>query len=340
MTRQSILLTTLVTLSQVFMLPSVAAAQVDDFFRGKTITIIIPIGPGGAYDAYARLVSRHLIKHLPGNPTMIARNMPGAGGVIASNYVYNSAPQDGTTLTIITSSFANEQVSGNPQIKYDAQKFLAVGRLLDTTSVLFFWHASPIRTLEDMLTKPATIAISSIHEVPAYRLRAMNRFIGTSLKPIPGYPAARDYVLASERGETDGGTSTFIGLSQLFSAHLKEKKLNILVQFAVKRDADMPDVPTVIELTKDPEAKQIFVQLVSNDEIGRSLFTTPNVPAPRLRLLRSAFQTMLADPEFRAEAEKLRLPLAPRSGEEMQKTIADMFAVSPETLAKIRELSK
>ena len=339
LTTRTVFLAALAALIHVVLPPLSAAAQ-DDFYRGKIITIIIPIGPGGAYDAYARLVSRHLGRHLPGNPTIIARNMPGAGGVIASNHVYNSAPQDGTTLSIITSSFANEQVSGNPQIKYDAQKFLAVGRLLDTTSVLFFWHASPIKTLEDMLTKPATIAISSIHEVPAYRLRAMNRFIGTSLKPIPGYPAARDYVLASERGETDGGTSTFIGLSQLFSAYLKEKKLNILVQFAVSRDSDMPDVPTVIELAKDPEAKQIFRQLVSNDEIGRSLFTTPNVPASRLRLLRSAFQAMLADPEFRAEAAKLRLPLAPRSGEEMQKIVADMIAVSPETLAKIRELSK
>jgi len=320
--------------------PSSPATAQDDFYRGKTITIIIPIGPGGAYDAYARMISRHLGKHLPGNPTIIARNMPGAGGVIASNHVYNSAPQDGTTLTIITSSFANEQVSGNPQIKYDAQKFLAIGRLLDTTSVLFFWHTSPIKTLNDLLTKPATVAISSIHEVPAYRVKGMNRFIGTSIKMIPGYPSARDYVMAAERGETDGGTSTFIGLSQLFSSYLKEKKLFLPVQFAINRDADMPDVPTVVELTKDPEAKQIFTQLVSNDEIGRSLFTTPNVPAARLALLRAAFQAMLADPEFRAEATKLRLPLAPRSGEEMQKLIADMFAVSPETLAKIRELSK
>src|SRR5262249_28644347 len=157
-----------------------------------------------------------------------------AGGVIASNYLYNSAAQDGTTLAIITSSFANEQVSGNPQIKYDAQKFLAIGRLLDTTSVLFFWHASPIKTVNDMLTRQTTVAISPVNEVPAYRLRAMNRFIGTSLKPIPGYPSARDYVLASERGETDGGTSTFIGLSQLFSNYLKEKKLNILVQFSIE----------------------------------------------------------------------------------------------------------
>jgi tripartite-type tricarboxylate transporter receptor subunit TctC len=125
-------------LVQAIMLPALARAQDDGFYRGKTITIIIPIGPGGAYDAYARLVSRHLGKYLSGNPTIIARNMPGAGGVIASNYVFNVAPQDGTTLTIITSSFANEQLSDNPQIKYEAQKFLAIGRLLDTTSVLFF----------------------------------------------------------------------------------------------------------------------------------------------------------------------------------------------------------
>jgi tripartite-type tricarboxylate transporter receptor subunit TctC len=339
MAGRAVILLVLALLSQ-FAGPTSAPAQEETFYRGKTITIIIPIGPGGAYDAYARLISRHLGKQLPGNPTIIARNMPGAGGVIASNYVYNSAPQDGTTLTIITSSFANEQLSANPQIKYDALKFAAIGRLLDTTSVLFFWHASPIKTLEDMLSKPATIAISSINEVPAYRLRAMNKFIGTSLKPIPGYPSARDYVLASERGETEGGTSTFIGLSQLFSAYLSEKKLFIPVQFSVSRDADMPAVPTIIELAKDAEAKQIFRQLVSNDEIGRSLFSTPNVPAARLALLRTAFQAMIADPEFRAEAAQLKLPLATKSGAEMQKIITEMFDISPEALEKVRELSR
>ena len=330
----------IVALLPVLMLPSPLAAQDDDFYRGKTISIIIPIGPGGAYDAYARLISRHLGMQLPGNPTFVARNMPGAGGVIASNYLYNVAPQDGTTLAIITSSFANEQLFDNPQIKYDARKFLAVGRLLDTTSVLFFWHASPIKTIDDMLRRPSTIAISSVNEIPAYRLRAMNKLIGTPFKAIPGYPSARDYVLAVERGETDGGTSTFIGLSQLFSAYIKEKKLNLLVQFAIRRDPDMPDVPTVIELTKDPEARQIFRLLVSNDEIGRSLFTTPNVPPARLALLRAAFQRMIADPEFRAEAGQLRLPLAPKSGEEMQKVVADTFDISPEILAKVRELSR
>ena len=344
MTRRSNFLAALAGL-QLFLAPSMGAAQMgaaqdDDFFRGKTVTVIIPIGPGGAYDAYARLIARHLGKRLPGNPTIIARNMPGAGGVIASNYLYNVAPQDGTTLEIITSSFANEQLFGNPQIKYDARKFLAVGRLLDTTSVLFFWHASPIKTLQDMLTKPSTIAISSTNEIPAYRLRAMNNMIGSAFKAIPGYPSARDYVLAVERGETDGGTSTYIGLSQLFSSDIKDKKLNILVQFAIGRDPAMPDIPTVLELAKDPQASEIFRYLVSNDEIGRSLFTTPNVSAARLRLLRSAFQDMLADPDFRAEAQELRLSLAPKSGEEMQKLVADLFAISPDAAAKVRELSK
>jgi tripartite-type tricarboxylate transporter receptor subunit TctC len=316
------------------------AADESDFYRGKTITIIIPIGPGGAYDAYARLVSRHLGRYIPGNPAIIARNMPGGGGVIASNYTYNVAPQDGTTLTIITSSFANEQLFANPQIRYDARRFLAVGRLLDTTSVLFFWHASPINTLNDMLTRPATIAISSSNEIPAYRLTAMNRYLGTQLKPIAGYPSARDYVLAAERGETDGGTSTFIGLSQLFSNYLRDKKLNILVQFALQRDPNMRDVPTVLELTTDPDAMQVFQHLVANDEIGRSLFTTPNVPAARLALLRSAFQSMLAEADFQAEAAQLRLPLAPRSGEEMQKLVGDVFDISDAVLAKVRDVSR
>src|SRR3954449_8354578 len=190
MSRPLAFLAALTVLSQSVLLSSWAFAQDDDFYRGKTITIIIPIGPGGAYDAYARLITRHFGKHLPGNPTLVARNMPGAGGVIASNNLYNVAPQDGTTMAIIISSFANEQLFDSPQIRYDARKFLAIGRLLDTTSVLFMWHASAIKTLDDMLTKPATMAISSVNEIPAYRLTALNRFVGTQLKAIPGYPSA------------------------------------------------------------------------------------------------------------------------------------------------------
>lgn len=319
---------------------SPASAQDRDFYRGKTITIIIPIGPGGAYDAYARILSRHLGKHLPGNPTIIARNMPGGGGMIASNHLYNVAPQDGTTLAIIISSFAADQLFDNPQIKYDARQLLAIGRLVDTTSVLFFWHSSPIKTLRDLYDRPGTVGITAANDVPAYRLRAMNRLLGAQIKLVPGYPSARDFVLASERGETDGGTSTYVGLLQMFSAYLRDRKLNILVQFSTRRDRFMPDIPTVIELTSDPRTIEVFKLLVATDEIGRSLFTTPNVPPARLSMLRSAFQAMLGDPEFRAEAEQLKLPLAARTGEDMQQVVADTFEAAPATLATLREIIK
>lgn len=321
-------------------LPAGAVGDDDDFYRGKTVSLIIPIGPGGAYDTYARLVARFLGRELPGNPVIVPRNMPGAGGTIASNYVYNIAPQDGTTLTMITSSFAMEQVFENPQIRYDARKLNAIGRLLDTTSVIFFWHTSPIKTVEDLRKRPSTVGISGIYEIPAGRMRAMNRFLGMQMRLIPGYPSARDYVMAVEREETEGGTSTYIGLSQLFSAYLREKKLNIVVQFATRRDPSMPDVPAVTELTDDPQIKDLFANLVSNDEIGRSLFTTPNVPPARLSLLRSAFNKMLADPEFRTEADRLNLPLAPKSGEEMQAIVRETLEISPSTLARIREIMK
>ena len=173
--------------------------------------MVVPIGPGGAYDGYARLVTRHLGRAIPGNPTIIARNMPGGGGVIASNHIYNVAPQDGTTLAIIISSFANDQLLDSPQIKYDAQRFLAVGRLVDATSVLFFWHSSAIKTLADLYGRPSTVGITAVNDVPAYRTRAMNRYLGTQIRLVSGYPSARDFVLASERGETDGGTSTYVG---------------------------------------------------------------------------------------------------------------------------------
>jgi len=321
--------------------PAIAAApEDDDFYRGKTVSLIIPIGTGGAYDAYGRLVARYIGRQLPGNPTIVARNMPGAGGSIASNYLYNLAPQDGTTLAIITSSFAMEQLFDNPQIRYDPRKFLAIGRLLDTTSVIFFWHTSPIKTIDDLRRLPSTVGISGVNEIPALRMRAMDKYLGMQMKLIPGYPSARDYVIAVERGETDGGTSTFIGLSQLYSGYLREKKLNIVVQFALRRDPNMPDVPTVVELSDDPEVRRIFSNLVSNDEVGRSLFTTPNVPPARLALLRGAFQKMLSDPEFRAEAERLNLPLVTRTGEEMQQLVRDTLDVPATTLAKLRELVK
>jgi tripartite-type tricarboxylate transporter receptor subunit TctC len=318
--------------------PAPAAAQDDDFYRGKTITIVVPIGPGGAYDAYARLISRHLGRQLPGNPTIVARNMPGAGGVIASNYLYNVAPQDGTAFAIITSSFANEQLFDNPQIKYDARKIFGdrAPARHDVGAVLLAYladrnaqrHAHEARNHRDLVDQRGAGLSAARHE-PLLR-RAVESNSGL---PVGARLRARG------RARRDRWRHQHL-LSQLFSGYLREKKLNILVQFALARDPLMPDVPTVIELARDPDAADVFRHLVANDEIGRSLFATPNVPPARLALLRAAFQRMLADADFRAEAAQLKLPLVPKSGEEMQRVIADIFTISPAALGKLQEISK
>jgi hypothetical protein len=187
----------------------VAAAEDDDFYRGKTVSLIIPIGTGGAYDAYGRLVARYIGRQLPGNPTIVPRNMPGAGGSIASNYLYNLAPQDGTTLAIITSSFAMEQLFDNPQIRYDPRKFLAIGRLLDTTSVIFFWHTSPVKTIDDLRRLPSTVGISGVNEVPALYLdlhRALAALFGLSAREEAQHRGAVRAAARSQHvGHTDSG---------------------------------------------------------------------------------------------------------------------------------------
>jgi tripartite-type tricarboxylate transporter receptor subunit TctC len=315
-----------------------AVGQEDDFYRGKTINLIIPIGPGGAYDAFGRLVAKHIGKYL-GDPAVVPRNMPGAGGAVATNYLTNIAPKDGTVLIMITSSFATDQILHNAQIKYDARKIPAIGRLVDTRSVLFFWHDAPIKTARDLWTIDSTIANSTLNELPAARLMMMNLFLGTKMKLIPGYPSAKDFVLASERGEVDGGATTYIGLLQLFPSYMAEKKINVVLQFGPTRDPALPDVPALLEYTQDPEARQIFNFLVSPDEIGRSLFTTPETPPARLALLRRAFDRMIADPDFRADAERLNLPLSAKSGEEMEKIVADTFNISEKAIEKIKEVT-
>ena len=314
-------------------------AQPDRFYAGKTINMIIPIGPGGAYDTYARLVGRHLGKQITGNPTIVPRNMPGAGGGIASSYLFNAAPQDGTTLIVITSTFALDQLLQNSQVKYDGKQFLAIGRLLDTRSILFFSESASIKTAADLRLKPSTIAVSTLNEVPAVRLRLMNRLLGTQMRLIPGYPSARDFVLATERGETDGGETTYIGIQQLFAPALRGGKLKIVLQFGSSRDPDLKDIPALLEMTDDPGISQIFRFLVSGDEIGRTLFTTPNVPSTRVDQLRAAFQSMLSDSAFRADAERLNLSLSPKAGGDMQKVASETFDISASALSRIKELT-
>jgi len=327
------------TLSCLASSPSMAQSE-EEFYHGKTISLIIPIGPGGAYDAYGRLVARHLRKHIPGNPVIVPRNMPGGGGVVASNYAYNVAPQDGTTLIVITSTFAVEQMLDSPQIKYDARNFRGIGRMTDTTSTVTFWHDADVETAADLFTKPSIVAVAAVNEIWSVRLMVMNQLLGTKMKLVAGYPSGSDKVLAVERREADGFWMPYITLAELYPSYLKEQKLRVILQSATIRNKQIPDVPTMLELTSDQEVQQVFRYLVSNDELGRSLFTTPGVPPIRVGRLRSAFQTMLLDSEFQADAKKIGMPLGPASGEDVDKIVLDTFNVSQTALKRVKDLMK
>jgi len=319
---------------------ALAQAGEGNFYHGKTISVIVPQGPGGAYDSFARLVSGYLGKHIPGHPTVVVRNMPGGGGVISTNYVYNVAPRDGTTLIVITSTFSTDQLLGMPQVKYDARHFPAIGRLADTTSVLTFWHESAIKKTHDLHTTESIIALSSLNNVFSMRVLVMNQVLNTKMKPIGGYPSARDYALATQRREADGFWSPFVALRQAHAGDLAQGRFKVLLQFSFARLKELVDVPTMLELSGDPNVQKIFRFLASNDEIGRSLFTTPNVPPAQMTILQSAFNNMLDDPSFKSEAEKRGLPLSPKSADEIQAIVQDTFDTPPGLLSEIRRLTK
>ena len=341
MVRPSILLAALVALSQAPLWASTAAAQ-DDFYRGKTITIIIPIGPGGAYDAYARLITRHMPRHLPGNPTMIARNMPGAGGVIASNHVYNTAPQDGTTLTIITSSFANEQVAGNPQIKYDAQKFLAdrpaarhhlgavlLARVADQDAARHADQAGHGRDLVD----PRGSRLSAARDEPIHRHAAQADLrLSRRARLRAGRRTRRD-----RRRHLD----LHRAVATVFRSSQGEEAQSFRCSSPSTARRTCRICPPSSSSPRTPRRSRSSSNSSATTRSGARSSPRPNVP-PRAaaRCCVPRFRRCWSIPNFAPRPTKLRLPLAPRSGEEMQKTIADMFAVAPETLAKIRELSK
>lgn len=318
---------------------AVAADTDAGFYKGKTLSMVIPIGPGGAYDVFGRTAAKYMGRHIPGNPTITPRNMPGGGGMIASNWLYNVAPQDGTTLNIIWSAFVIDQLRGALNVKYDARKLTAIGRFTDTTSTLFVWHKSPVNDVKDFFGRGVILAGSSRTGTTELRYLALNRFLGTKFKVINGYKSARDYVLASERGEVDGGTSTYAGLLQNFPAYVQEGKLKILLQFSGDRAANMPNVPTMVELAKDPKMETLFRYMVSNNDVGRSLYSTPNVPPERVRLLRNAFMGLMNDEEFKASLAKQKLTLNPLSGDELEKRVLQTFNISKDALAEVNNLA-
>jgi tripartite-type tricarboxylate transporter receptor subunit TctC len=318
---------------------SVAQAQnAETFFKGKTITIYIGFSAGGTYDLFGRLVQRHLGKHIPGNPTVISQNMPGAGSFIAANYLYRVAPKDGTAIGIATQTIAIEEALKTQGVQYKANEFNWLGRATSNVEITVGWHKAKVQKIEDALTNEMTIATTGSGSPSEGYHKMLNGTIGTKFKLVGPYPGSTDGLLAMERGETDGAFTSWNTLNTAKHSWIEEKKANVIVQYALERLDDLKDVPTMVELAKKPEDKAMFAFYTSGGEVGRAFFAPPGVPADRVAVLRKAFTETLKDPELLAEVEKAKLDFHPADGERLQKIVADTASVSPDVVKRMQDI--
>jgi tripartite-type tricarboxylate transporter receptor subunit TctC len=316
--------------------PLAHAETAEPFFARKTITISVGYTAGGSYDLYSRLLARHLGKHIPGNPTVVAQNMPGGGSMKAANYIYQVAPKDGTALGVIVESAALEQVLGNSAVQYDAAKYTYVGRVATSNNIFMQWHTSKVQSIADSQRMESTLAGTGPGSIAETVPRLLNAIIGTKFRLVSGYPASTEGMLAMERGEVEGTGSSWAAVSVTKQPWLREKKIKIILQTQPERHRDLPDAPSLTEYGKTPEDRQVTALYASGSGVGRSLLGPPGIPADRLKVLRDAFGAMVKDPDFVADIKKVNVELDPLSGDGVQALITRTLNVP----ASVKERAK
>lgn len=320
--------------------PTAEAQNVAKFYKGKTVTMYIGYSPGGGYDLYGRLVARNIGAHIPGKPTVVAKNMPGAGGLKMTNWFYNVAPKDGTAIASAPQAIAIEQALGSKGIKYDAAKFNWIGRVTPITEVSYTWHTSPTKSLEDAKKRVTVMGASGPTSPTVTHLKELNGIIGTKFKPITGFKGSTGANLAMQRGEVEGATKSWPSMKVANAEWVKNKKVNILVQYALEKDPDLPNVPLLTELATDPEKKALLRFIAYGNAMGRNVMAPPDVPADRVAALRAALAAMMKDPKLLAEGKRLKISLGHLSGEAMQKIVENTLSITPEMAAKVRAIRK
>ena len=317
------------------------ADSVADFYRGKRINLVIGFGTGGGYDSYARLLARFIGEHIPGNPGVVAQNMPGAGSRGAANWLYRVAPKDGTVIATLGQGTATDQALGQPGIQFDARRFNWLGNMVVVNNILFVSAATGVKTIEDAKKKPLSIGATGASSPSVLYPQVSNNLFGTKFKSVSGYPGGGDINLAVEREEVDGrGSDSWASIKATNPGWLADKKVNILFQVGPRREADLPDVPLWSELAQNDEQRQILDVLSGDVAVGRPILTAPDVPAERVSALRQAFDETMKDPKFVAAAEQANMYFNPIGGEELQRIVGRILNPSPEVMAKVKNALK
>jgi tripartite-type tricarboxylate transporter receptor subunit TctC len=323
-----------VFVAAILTLPVPARAQsVADFYRGKQVQMLIGYSAGAGYDLYARVLARHMGKHIPGNPTLLAQNMPGAGSLKLANYLYAQAPKDGSVVGMVSRGMATEPLFGDA--KFDPTKFTWLGSITSEVSVCATWHTSPIKSWSDIAIKSFTLGgMGTASETDTFASLIRNMF-GAKLRLVSGYPGGNDVNLAMERGEVDGRCGwSWSSIKSQKAEWLNEKKINLIVQMGMAKHADLPNVPSLLDLAQTDEQRQmlrlIFAQLV----LGRPFMAPPGIPEDRKAALRAAFDATMKDAEFLDEAAKIDLEISPVNAAAIDELLAGLYKTPKSVVEK------
>lgn len=331
------------TMMALVLILGAAAARADpvtDFYRGATVTMIVSTSAGGGYDTLARAIARHLAAHIPGHPTIVVRNMPGAGGIIATNYLFAAAPRDGSVLGLIQSDPPLEPLFGTGEARFDATKFNWLGTPSVETAMVLVWHTVPVNSVDDLRTRVTEMGASGANSTPAFYARLLNAVLGTRMKVIPAYPGQNDAFLAMERGELDGYPSVFYSaLSSTRPTWLPEHKAKAIVQYGADKLPALGNVPFAPDLVSNADDKLAMQVAFAPLALGRPLLMPPDVPTARLGAMREALKATFADPAFLADAQKIGLQVnSPRGGDHLVRVIERAYQAPARIIARLREI--
>ena len=314
-----------------------AADPVEDFYKGKTVTVVTSTGVGGPFDLTARALAKHMPKYIPGRPAMIVKNMPGGGHVLATNFMFTQVAKDGTFIATVNNSIPLHQVLDGRGVRFDARKFYWLGSTGTSNLLTVAWHTAGFRSMDDVIARELVTGATGVGSGTFIYPNAMNVVLGTRFKIVMGYPSSAEVDLAMERGEVFARSGASLsGILQERPAWIHEKKVVVLTQIGAERENDFPDVPLMHELAKNAEQRQILTLISSPPSLGRPFFTTPEVPDDRAAALRKAFAATMKDDGFLAEAKQLNLDMNPIGGDKVAAIVEATINTPDALIAKAK----
>jgi tripartite-type tricarboxylate transporter receptor subunit TctC len=331
---------TSIVITALLLCTSVHAEDASNFYRGKTVTLIVSNEPGGGYDLLSRIVAPILAKHIPGNPAVVVQNMPGAAGIVAANHLFNFAAKDGAVIGSIANTVPFEPLLGTVQARFDPLAFNWLGSPTAEVGLLGVWHTVPVNSIEDAKTREITIASDGLHSTPSFYARLINATLGTKLKLVSGYRGQGDFNLALQNGEVDGESSLFYSsLKATEPDWLSGKKIKLLLQYGFEKQPTLGDVPFAPDLARNHDDRELMQAAFAALGVGRPFVMPPGVPMERVRMIQDALMASFKDPEFLAESKNLELnAAAAKTGDQLRAIVARAYAVSPELKARLRAL--